>query len=78
MPRLGLVNLLDYESGERLQFDTSGPEARAHAAYMKRAREARHALFRRLRIDSMYLSTHEPYVGRLVEFFRARQRRLRH
>lgn len=78
LPNLGLVNLLDYESGELLQFDSSGPEARAYATYNRRTREARHALFRRLKIDSMYLGTHEPYMNKLVEFFRARQRRLRH
>jgi len=78
LPPMGLVNLLDYETGEAVTFDTAGPEARAYATYMRRAREARHALFRRLKIDHMHLSTGEPYVSKLVEFFKARQRRLRH
>jgi uncharacterized protein (DUF58 family) len=78
LPSMGLVNLIDFESGELVSFDSGGPEARDHATYMRRAREARHALFRRLKLDFMHLSTNEPYLDRLVEFFRTRQLRLRH
>lgn len=78
IPRASLINFVDLESGELVTIDSHGPEARAYATYMQRSREAREALFRRLKIEFLHLSTHEPYVGRLVDFFRARQRRLRH
>ena len=78
LPALGLLNLVDYESGELCVFDSSGPEAAAYARYMRRARESRNALFRRLKMDFMELSTAEPYVARLVDFFRVRQKRMRH
>ena len=71
--RAGLVR-----PGELLRFDSSGAEARAYAMYMRRSREARRALFRRLKMDFMHLSTDEPYVAKLVAFFRSRQLRIRH
>lgn len=77
LPNLGLINLVDFETGEELLFDSSGPEAQAFAMYQRRAREARNTLFRRLKMDFMQLRTDEAYVAKLVDFFRARQRRLR-
>ncbi|MBW2733938.1 MAG: DUF58 domain-containing protein [Deltaproteobacteria bacterium] len=77
LPALGLINLRDYETGELLLFDSSGPEARAYNLYMRRARERRNMLFRRLKMDFMQLRTDEPYVGKLVDFFRTRQKRMR-
>ena len=77
LPRLGLLNLHDFETGQTLLFDSSGPEARAYASYMKQARALRHGLFRRLKMDFVSLSTDQPYVGALVDFFKARERRLR-
>ena len=77
LPRLGLINLQDYETGQTVLFDSSGPEARAYVRYMKEARAKRHGLFRRLKIDFVSLSTDQPYVPALVDFFKARERRMR-
>jgi uncharacterized protein (DUF58 family) len=77
LPGLGFVNLVDYESGEELIVDTSGPEAAAHAAFVRRAREARQRLFRRLKIDYVNVRTDGAYVSALVDFFKARERRMR-
>jgi uncharacterized protein (DUF58 family) len=77
LPPMGLVTLVDYETGEQLLFDSSGPEAQAFAMYQRRAREARHTLFRRLKMDYMALRTDETYVSKLVDFFRARAARMR-
>jgi len=77
LPRLGIVNLLDLETGEELEFDSSGPEAAALSAYNRRAREARQTLFRRLKIDYVNVRTDQPYVSALVDFFKVRERRLR-
>jgi uncharacterized protein (DUF58 family) len=78
LPNLGLVTLEDQETGELTVFDSAGPEATAYAMYQRRAKEARHALFRRLKMDFLYLRTDRPYVQSLVEFFRTRQSRMRH
>jgi uncharacterized protein (DUF58 family) len=78
LPKMGVVNLMDFETGELFAFDSGGPEGEAYARYMARAGAARRKLFRRLKIDAMELSTDAPYVSTLVEFFRLRQLRLRH
>ncbi|MBK8479586.1 MAG: DUF58 domain-containing protein [Proteobacteria bacterium] len=75
---LGIVRLLDVETGELLTFDSAGPEAAAFARHMRRARQERQAFWRRLELDGMELSTAEPYLSTLVAFFRRRQLRLRH
>jgi len=77
LPGLGFINLVDYESGEELIFDSSGAEAAAHAAFVRRAREARQRLFRRLKIDYVNVRTDQAYVSALVDFFKVRERRLR-
>jgi hypothetical protein len=78
IPSVGLIDLLDPETGEFVVFDSSGPEARAFANLSRRQREAREALFRRLALDAIAVSTDQPYLPALTTFFEARARRLRH
>jgi uncharacterized protein (DUF58 family) len=78
LPKVGIVDLYDPETGELVPFDTSGPEGRAFAAAARRQREARAALFRRLSLDPIAVSTDRSYRPALTSFFEARARRLRH
>jgi len=78
IPKVGMVDLFDPETGEYVVFDTSGPEARAFADLGRRQRESRDALFRRLSLDAIAISTDRPYLPALTTFFEARARRLRH
>ena len=78
LPRVGIIDLLDPETGEIVAFDTSGPEGRAFATESRRQAEAREALFRRLSLDAIAVSTDRPYRPALTTFFEARARRLRH
>jgi hypothetical protein len=78
LPNVGLLDLLDPESGELVVFDSSGPEARTFAATAKNERQSREALFRRLSLDAIALSTDRPYLPALTTFFEARARRMRH
>ncbi len=78
LPRIGLVDLQDPETGELVSFDTSGPEGRAFAAAARHQQETRDALFRRLSLDPIEVSTDRPYRPALTSFFEARARRLRH
>jgi uncharacterized protein (DUF58 family) len=78
LPKIGIIDLLDPETGELVAFDTSGPEARAFAAESQRQRAARETLFRRLSLDGIAVSTDRPYLPALTSFFEARARRLRH
>jgi uncharacterized protein (DUF58 family) len=78
IPRVGLIDLYDPETGELVVFDSSGPEARAFAAAAREQQSSREALFRRLSLDAISVSTDRPYLPALTTFFEARARRLRH
>jgi uncharacterized protein (DUF58 family) len=78
LPRVGLIELEDPETGELVLFDTSGPEARAWERDARNVVAAREALFRRLKMDTISVRTDRPYLRALSTFFEARARRLRH
>jgi uncharacterized protein (DUF58 family) len=78
LPRVGLVEMEDPETGELVVFDTSGAEARVFERDARRAAEARQGLFRRLSMDGIVVRTDRPYLKPLSAFFDARARRLRH
>src|SRR3954469_13198417 len=78
LPRVGLVEMEDPETGELVLFDTSGAEARTFERDARRAAEARQGLFRRLSMDGIVVRTDRPYLKPLSAFFEARSRRLRH
>ena len=47
-------------------------------ALVRKERETREQLFRRMRLDFVNVRTDQPYVDALVAFFRARTRRMKH
>jgi uncharacterized protein (DUF58 family) len=77
LPKLGLAYLEDLETGEVICFDTSGPGAARFAALARHGQKEREAMFRRLDMDHVAVRTDRPYIGALLSFFRARERRLR-
>jgi uncharacterized protein (DUF58 family) len=76
LPPLGLVALEDIETGEIVEFDTSGPEADEYRELTAAQRLAREKLLLRLQLDYVNVRTDLPYVDALVDFFRARARRM--
>jgi uncharacterized protein (DUF58 family) len=77
LPRMGLVEMEDPETGERFVVDTSDPRVRSRfARAMHEQREARRKLFKRLELDSVELAAGDDHGMALVRFFRARARRL--
>src|SRR6185503_9848433 len=78
LPDLGFVSFEDFESGQIYELDTSGPERREYAALVRRAKDERESLLRRLKVDFVNVRTDRPYVDALIAFFRARERRMRH
>jgi uncharacterized protein (DUF58 family) len=78
LPSVGLIELEDPETGERVVFDSTGAEARGFARDARRALEARDALLRRLAMDAIRVRTDRSYLPALTTFFEARARRLRH
>jgi uncharacterized protein (DUF58 family) len=76
LPELGLVTFEDIETGEVFEFDTSGPEAQEYAERVHDLRVRREDTLRRLKMDYVNVYTDRPYVDAIVEFFRARARRM--
>ena len=77
-------SLFDMAAAIADQNPFQSPEARAYADYRARAREARQRLFRKLKMDHMNVNTgveaeqeKNPYLSALVDFFKARERRMR-
>jgi uncharacterized protein (DUF58 family) len=78
LPRMGLVTFEDLETGELIDFDTSGPEGRVYRERVEKRRAEREQLLKRLKVDFVNVRTDRPYVDALTAFFRARERRMRH
>jgi uncharacterized protein (DUF58 family) len=78
LPAVGLIELEDPETGERVIVNTSSAAFRAQFA--ERADRERGALDRTLRsskVDVIDIQTGEPYVRPLMRFFKERERRQR-
>ncbi|MBI4497934.1 MAG: DUF58 domain-containing protein [Chloroflexi bacterium] len=76
MPAVGLVELEDGETGQRVVLDTASPAVQA--AYARRVREAldaRDRLFQSTQVDRVDIRTNQSYVEPLIAFFEARARR---
>jgi uncharacterized protein (DUF58 family) len=76
LPRVGLADLEDTETGEIVTVDLSSARLRAsYAAHVKVLAARRDRLFRQLGIDSITLHTHEDFTPKLHKFFQLRARR---
>lgn len=78
IPPMGLVEMEDPESGERMVIDTSNQEFRdAYRTGAERSRAELDRDFRRCQVDVVDIRTGEPYVEPLMRFFQKRMRRIR-
>jgi uncharacterized protein (DUF58 family) len=76
LPDVGLIELEDSETGDRVLVDTSSRRIREeYAARAMRNREQRDRLLRSMGIDAIYVRTGESFVEPLTRFFRARETR---
>jgi uncharacterized protein (DUF58 family) len=78
LPEVGLMEVTDAETGERVLIDTSDADVRNQ--YEQEARSRKMALikmFRRLKVDTIPIITDEGYVDPLIRFFRQRNRMVR-
>ena len=79
MPKAGLLELVDGETGEPMVVDTGDEGWRRFFAQSAAQRQQNlESLCRRHEIDLMQLATDAPFDGELVKFFRQRSRRLAH
>jgi uncharacterized protein (DUF58 family) len=78
LPDIGVTRLVDPETGESIEIDTSDEAVRS---FFTRAvvaeREARRKMFRGLAVDEIVIRTEGDIARPLVAFFRARERRRR-
>jgi uncharacterized protein (DUF58 family) len=78
LPRVGLVEFEDLETGEVVSFDTSGANAVTYQRRLAGQAAARDQVLRRMNLDTVVVRTDQPYVDALVAFFKARARRMAH
>ncbi len=78
LPRVGLLEIEDAETGRTMVIDTSDPALqKLFRARAIEGRSQRRRLFKKLGIDFIELGTDRPYDLPLVRFFEARARRAR-
>jgi uncharacterized protein (DUF58 family) len=78
LPDIGLVRLIDPETGQALDVDTSDPKVRTQFdTYVSGEADRRRHLLRRLAIDEIPVNTDQGIMDPLLRFFRTRERRLR-
>jgi uncharacterized protein (DUF58 family) len=76
LPNVGLIELEDAETGEMILIDTSSAAVRKRYERLGRERSERfRELFASMGVDQIEVMTDRDYVPRLVQFFRARERR---
>lgn len=78
MPRIGLINLADPETGRLSQYDAGSAAFRRQLGRLAqgRVKELQQA-FRRSKIDFIHIDASGSIVDPLVRFFRMRERRMR-
>jgi uncharacterized protein (DUF58 family) len=78
LPNIGIARLVDPESGETFEVDTSSPIVRTtYSDRVLAEREERKHLLRRLAIDEVAVRTEGGVVEPLLRFFRTRETRRR-
>jgi len=76
LPRIGLADLEDTETGEILTVDTSNAALRkSYEDHMRAQMIRRDRMFKQLGIDSIALETREDFTPKLHKFFQQRARR---
>ena len=75
LPKIGMIELEDAESGETVLVDTSDDNTRKgfHVLAKKERAECDH-LFKQVDVDQINVSTDRPYVEPIMRFFRMRAR----
>ncbi len=77
LPDVGVIELHDAESDRRVVLDLGDRYVREQFEYLATEEEIRlRRLLRRLSIDQIEIETDRSYVQPLIEFFRARERKL--
>lgn len=77
LPDLGLVNVRDAETGKTIWLDSSDKKTRKmYETWWREKEEKLSKLFLRTGIDTVRISTGEPYVKPLINLFKKREKRI--
>ena len=78
IPKSGIVNLIDLETGREMLVDFSNSDNRRNLALKAETRRADlHDYFKRHKIDTIEIGTDQDYAEPLYRFFEKRARRIR-
>ena len=76
IPNIGLVKLVDAETGAERWIDTSSRRVRERMIFDRKEREKiRNSVFIKSRLDKIEVTTGSNYIQPLVQFFRRREKR---
>ncbi len=74
--RIGLMRVVDAESGQTMWVDTSNPLVRAqYGRWWSELAARRETMFRRNNVDAIDIRIDQSYITPLVSFFRVREKR---
>lgn len=77
LPKSGIVELTDAESGAFFQVDTSNAKVRrTYSQEAARKVDERARLFGTIGVDHIDIRTDKPYIDEMVKFFKMRKRRI--
>ncbi len=77
LPKSGIVELTDAESGAFFQVDTSNAKVRrTYSQEASRKIDERARLFGTIGVDHIDIRTDKPYIDEMVKFFKIRKRRI--
>lgn len=77
LPDVGLIELIDAETGETVIVDTSNRRVRTEfAGTAASTSDERVRMLRRMKVDSINVTTGESFVEPLTKYFRAREARM--
>ncbi|MBU1038473.1 MAG: DUF58 domain-containing protein [Candidatus Omnitrophica bacterium] len=77
LPKSGIVELTDAESGKFFQIDTSNAKIRrTYAEKSARKIDERARLFGAIGVDHIDIRTDKPYIDEMIKFFKMRKRRI--
>ncbi|OIO40184.1 MAG: hypothetical protein AUJ75_00405 [Candidatus Omnitrophica bacterium CG1_02_49_10] len=78
LPEVGMLELEDAETGERLSINTGDKRLRGdYSRLTSKIAEETDRLLKSINVDNITIRTDMPYIKPLVAFFRMRERRLR-
>lgn len=78
LPKIGMIELEDAETGEEILIDTYDPEVRKSFGILNtEERRERDSVFKRMDIDPVNIMTDRSYIEPLMNFFRMRANRIR-